>query len=276
MATLKGSNTAVSMTLSPGTIAITVPVDCAAGDVIVIGTNRGAATGNQQGVASITGAGTGNTGWVRGAHSTRSNTHDINIHILKVVNPIAAGTTLTITHNTANNRKTAILAVFSGTTGELDAHSNTAAPGVADTNVGSQGSSATPSSTTTAAVTENNCLVVGVTSLAGTATATANTGEEIAEASTTAGSSDRGLMMQWLNANAAGTKTISATNTASAGWAAAVITIPNVSAPTPEYGSVIIGGAKKDVANMSVIIGGVKKTVTNVSVIVGGVKKPLT
>ena len=43
----------------------------------------------------------------------------------------------------------------------------------------------------------------------------------------------------------------------------------------PTYPDVVVGGAKKTVANAWIVVGGSKKSVVEMSVIVGGVKKPL-
>ncbi len=273
-AVLEQSFSGVSIASTTG-LVLTVPTSIPVGSTLVIATNRGTIAGQSNGVSSIqVGA---NVAALQQAASARAATHDLAIHVIAVTEQISAGDLITITWTATATRKVAYAAVFSGLTGLVDAHSSQAT-GLGETSVGSQGSGTALSSTTTAAVTTESCVVVGATSLASTATATTS-GTEIGEVRTAVGSADRGLTLQYLITDAPGARTISATNSASAGWAAGVITLPvSTEVPNPggSLGYVIVGGQKKAVTSRSVIVGGQKKPVTSMSVIVGGQKKPLS
>ena len=217
------SGTGVST--SSATFTLTVPADILAGQTVVLATYRGASSGTN-GVSSISGQGAGNTWVLHAAHSCRANNHDHSLHVLHVVNQINSGTTLTVTNISNATRKLGIAAVFSGISGTTDATSG-GTPGDPTIGVGYNDSLSFPSATT-GTLASDYCISIGANTINSGVTCTPlGSGVEINEVSTTFGSGDRGLMMQW--AQHVGTTTAKTRNTQLGGsqvWAATALTIP--------------------------------------------------
>ncbi len=252
-------------------ITSTIPV----GSKLILGLNKSTTAGTTNGPSSIVDT-KGNV-WTKNAHSCRATTHDMSIYSSAVTSQLISGDAVTVNFTAISTRKAGILSAWSAVTG-VNAASSNGAFGDGGISVGSQGSSATESSSTTANGT--GLVVIAFSRAGGTAVNPASPGSitEIATVTTAAGSSDRGLTLAYYTTAALTTQTASGTLAASQGWAAAVASFDAVLGSPPPVlpGDVIIGGAKKAVVGSSVIIGGVKKTVVSSSVIVGGIKRPLS
>lgn len=266
---------AAQSTTNNTTLVIPVTSTIPVGSKLILGINKSTTAGTTNGPSSVVDS-KGNT-WAKNAHSCRATTHDMSIYSSTVTSQLVNGDTVTVTFAAISTRKAGILSAWFDVT-TLNAASSNGAFGDGGVSVGSQGSSVTESSSTTAA--GSGLVIVAFSRAGGTAVTLASPGgiTEVATITTAAGSSDRGLTLAYYTAATSATQTASGTLAASQGWAAAIASFNAVLGSPPPVlpGDVIIGGVKKTVVGSSVIIGGAKKTVVSTSVIVGGVKRPLS
>lgn len=275
--TLNGISTAISQTVTLS--ATTAPIT--AGKVIFLAANRSTTAGNTNGIQSISTA-SGAVTWTALAASARASTHDVNLWmgIVGAGQTVATGTVFTVTFvNTAGNRKAAVAIVIGGmpsTTAETKSTLTTGSDG--GNSYGQNGSSITETVNASAALTTGNQFEVAAMSSQGTTTALSPGAGWTATSDirTSAGSSDRGIVLMWKSAHVvSGVQSATATMGVSSGWAGCIATFPIAALPTGGgvTGYVAVGAAKKAVASRYVIVGGAKKAVVSRYVIIGGVKK---
>lgn len=229
----------VSSVVSSTSASVTVPSTIPVGALVIVASNRSVPASQTNGCS----VSSGSNAFVRRAASARATTHDLSIHTCRVSQQIEAGSTITVTWLAPVNRKAIYVTVWAGV-GDPETSSPNATPGLAETHAGSNGSSTSMLTSATAPTTSADSLVVGAMSLAGTGTITATGGSTTAgSVRTSAGSADRGVSVQYQVDSSVGTKTQTATISASLGWAAALITLPVIEAepePSPFSGFTLI------------------------------------
>lgn len=265
-------------TTSDAILEVPVPDEVPVGAYLVLATNRSVLGSAANGVASISGAGGDNVWELNAAHASRAGAHDLSLHVLEVVDAIPAASTLTVTWTSVSTRKAAAGAVLTGLDAGGSDQSSGGTPGAGNVSTGDQGNSATSIADTAGAVADPWSLSVAAHSLAGTATA-AYSGTEIATARTTVGSTDRGVGLQIAELDAAGDRTLGATYSASAGWAAGILTFPITGDPPVDEGptlpAVLVDGDEVEPDSAAVYLGGVEVEPTSIGVWIDGTEVPL-
>jgi hypothetical protein len=225
-----GQVVTASKTSTTTTLEFVTTASIPAGSAVVIAADRVAVTANANGVQSVaTSAGAFST-LRRMACSCRSSTHDLTLLALQVTTTIPSGSTITLTWSGSTNRYAGVLAVMSNVVVPPveDATSGVAAFNAAgNISSGPNGSSTTGTAATTAAMPAGDHLVLAALTVQGTFTVTAGAGyTEIAQVKTAAGSSDRGLLLEYANSSSSGVKTATVTYDSSSAYAGVIATLP--------------------------------------------------
>jgi hypothetical protein len=200
-------------TLSTNTVPITAPADLEVGQTLIISLSR--VTGaSAQPLTGVTGIGA-NVATIAAGPSVRASTMIADTIVIPITERILAGTVMTVNITSGSpSRKAFVCSVWEGLTGVVDATSGAAV---------ANGSSATPSVTTTGPVSVSKVLVIG-TFGTGVQAWTPDPGNTLVDSIATAvGTTDRQTVQQYRVDSAAGTKSSAGTLAASGGWAANVI-----------------------------------------------------
>lgn len=211
------------------TLVLTTTANIAVGDLIVIAATRGTITGDVNTITSVVVSAGATDGFGDTAQACRASTYDLHLEAARCTTLIPSGSTITITYASSSGKRAAIAAVFDQVTTKTAETTSgiTGIGGDGGTSAGPNGNSLTPSATALTVNTTARHLVVGASSIGGGRTSTPGSGyTEIAEAQTTSGSGDKGVVMEWKFATAVATETAANTQTSSAVWAAVVATWP--------------------------------------------------
>lgn len=222
--TAVGTNTS---TASSTTIAVTTTAAIPVGDVIVVAFARGTGS-TTAGSAAVTLSSGAVDSWAS-ASAQRTGVIEVELLVAKVTTAIPSGATVTITTstNSTNRAAAAVLGIHNVSTGVPDATSGDAAAGVASTSsAGANTSGTSLTASTDAATTVPNTLVISLFGFNTAATWSYSTSTQDAYVATSAGSSDRGLIIGHKTATATGVQSATVTGTASTGIAGVVVALP--------------------------------------------------
>lgn len=208
--------------------------------LFAVGRNAAAAIA---GSTSVTLSGSGAGTFEVAAGSIRASTIDVSISRFRVTSRIPAGSTITLHCASSSVKGAAIMQVVSGLA-SASANATSGKPSLnqlGNTNSGPNGTtSSTETAATTAATTVNDCLVLFVGGVQGMRTMTPGAGyTQLGYATSTVGSGDRGLSLEYKIVSSKGVQTETADISSSQVWAAAIAAFEiDTSAPPvthPDY-----------------------------------------
>lgn len=214
------------------TLVLNVARPVAAGKKLVLATSRLDNTAQTAtGLTSVVDS-RGNTWTLNAAQSIRANTSQVQFSWCDIAVALQAGDIITVTWPQLVAKRLAAAFVCSGLlSGGPSVGSGTAVTANTNSGINGTGTAVTTSITTTTA----NCLVFGAVGSGTGNPFTAGSGYTIgSDVQTTSGAADRGLMVEYKTASAAGSVAVNSTMAASGGWAEAAVAFAAVPPPSSE------------------------------------------
>lgn len=230
-ATVPGTPTVVeagyTVSTSTGSVAVTTTSEIAAGDIIAVAFTRGTASSTAGSAAVTLGAGAIDS-WAS-ASAQRTGVVEVELLTAKVTTTIPLGTTITVASSTNSNNRAivAVASIHNVSTGAPDATTGDDAAGVASTSsAGANASATTLTATTDSSTTVANTLVLGLFGFNTSQTWAFSSGTQVSYQTTTAGSSDRGLILGYRVATSVSQQGMTVTAAGATGVAGVTVALP--------------------------------------------------